>query len=239
MGFDRVAVPTDREWSDIETLNAALERLRARRRSQVSALEFPRAKIAWKLVGLQQVCLYRTVMLADACASSWNSGNTLGAMVAARALMETAAVLHDLEAQLTRFCADEDLDAVDDLVMRRTFATRLKDWDWETPATNIFTLLKKMEAPFKGITNVYELLCEFCHPNSLGTFHLFAALDRAELTTYFTEKCHDPEGHFGNIMLAFMLIKKVEHDVDRIDELLPVIVKLNEKVPLLRDKPTE
>lgn len=239
MGFDRFAVPTSREWSDIETLNATLERLRARRRSQVSGLEFPRAKIAWKLVGLQQVCLYRTVMLADACASSWNSGNTLGAMVAARALMETAAVLHDLEAQLTRFCADENLDAVDDLVMRRTFATRLKDWDWGAPATNILTLLGKMDPPFKGITNVYELLCEFCHPNSLGTFHLFSALDRTELTAYFTDKCQDPEGHFSNIILAFMLIEKVERDVDRIDDLLPVVVKLNEKLPLLRNKRTE
>ena len=55
------------------------------------------AKLAWKVTTYTEALLYRTIMLASGCVLNWNAGNFLCSVLAARALIETVALLLDFE----------------------------------------------------------------------------------------------------------------------------------------------
>lgn len=233
MGFARAPIEAvGGDWSDVEKINHALERLRGRRVFAVKREGIAgRAKVVWKIIGFQQVVLYRIVMLGDGCANAWNNANPLTAILCARALMETCALIYDFKSQLARLCGDGDFSGIDDLVMNRTFATRLKHWTDNgqgLEAVNILTLIKKMDVELKGALRHYEALSELCHPNSLGHNLLFGALDRDNSTLLLSdEDCMD-QGHLLHVLGCVGLFGLVESWMRRIDDLLPGVLDLSE-----------
>src|ERR1700730_9808776 len=91
IGFSRDAVDCSdgEDWSKVERYNACLERLLARRRSEVVVEgALAESKTTWRCAVLQQALLYRITMLATGCASAWNTGNVVCAILAGRALLE-------------------------------------------------------------------------------------------------------------------------------------------------------
>jgi hypothetical protein len=88
---DRLAEADRKLVGDI---NASLDRLSGLRAVEIAVSgKFARSKIAWKLATYQHVLLHRLIALMDGAAVAWNSRCTLSAMLSARALMETFAVM--------------------------------------------------------------------------------------------------------------------------------------------------
>src|SRR5579862_5058079 len=109
MGFVRSAVDhvgASADWADIEQSNAVLDRLQARR---VPEVRLGASKREWRIAVLQQAFLYRTIALAKGCADAWNAGNVLCSVLAARALLETIAVVEDFERQLSKLVEASNL----------------------------------------------------------------------------------------------------------------------------------
>jgi hypothetical protein len=85
---------TERDRKLVNRLNASLDRLSRMRALEIKVSgRFLRSKIAWKLAVYQHALLHRIVALMDGVAVSWNNECTLSAMLSARALMETLAVM--------------------------------------------------------------------------------------------------------------------------------------------------
>ena len=95
VGFKREAIELiGKDWADIEPHNDILERLRKRRLSAVRPEgSSARSTVVWKIVGFEQIILYRIVMLADGCADAWNAHNPLASVLCARALLESSAIV--------------------------------------------------------------------------------------------------------------------------------------------------
>jgi hypothetical protein len=87
--------------ASMREFNSALMRLAGRRLERIAiAGPLRKSKLAWMVATHQQPVLYRVVMLGSACALCWNAGNVLCAHLAARALIETVALLLEFEREL-------------------------------------------------------------------------------------------------------------------------------------------
>jgi hypothetical protein len=139
---------------------------------------FLRSKIAWKLATYQHALLHRVVALIDGAALAWNNRCILSAILSARALMETIAVMAEFEKQIAVLLEREDLGALDALVQRGTFASRDPEWLKEFPETkaiNAITYVEKFDKQLPGFKGHYDMLSERCHPNSTGHNFLFSS----------------------------------------------------------------
>jgi hypothetical protein len=228
-GFEKASL-NDKDAELVETINSTLTRLKDRRLKELTVSgPFLKSKLAWKVAGYQQAVLYRVVMLANGCALNWNANNTLCSILAARALMETVALLLDFEIQLQRLCNGSDFGGIDDLVNNRTFATRDAEWISQAPetkATNAVTFIDKLERLLPDARRYYDMLSEWCHPNSLGHYMFFATLDTETGTVTYSDQKHGQE-KLDVILGASLLILVVENSIVRLDEAILGLAELH------------
>lgn len=232
IGFSKESVmAVDGDWSSVSEINNVLERLRGRRRTEVRRTGvLAKSKVAWKVVVFQQTTLYRIVMLADGCAVMWNARNTLGSLLCARALFESVAMVWDFDKQVERFCEEENLKGVDDLVMNRTFATRLSrlyEKAESTKSVNVLGFIDKFDGLIAGAREHYDDLSEYCHPNSIGNHLMFSDLDVESEVVALSETRRFERGVFDHVFGVFAALGLVELSLDEIDSFVPIIARLN------------
>jgi hypothetical protein len=203
-------------------LNEALTRLHQRRRSEIEVTgRRARSKIAWKMETFCEAMLYRIVDLAESAALCWNADRVLGAMLNARAIVETVAVLYDYEQRIAQLLPAEDLAGVDAITMNRTFGSRDPDWIRDSPdlqAVNVITLIDKMNAKaLPGARSHYDRLSERCHPNSFGQHQMFSKTDYETGTVTFQDS---PSHQYAHAIIAGLtLLWFAENLLDRISAL--------------------
>jgi hypothetical protein len=205
----------------IKEINAGLYRLRAQRVDQITVEgRLIESKLAWKLAVYREAVLWRIVALTESVALNWNCDNVVGMYLPARALIETSALLLDLEHELKKHFASRDIAALDALLTSRTFATRDKKWiekDPQSEAINILTLIDRFDKRTdSGIRRHYDLMSERCHPNYLGHHQLYGTLDVDTGTTSFSET-KDIERHRDVILGATLLLLLEENCIDRLE----------------------
>ena len=205
----------------IKEINAGLHRLRAQRVDQIEVEgRLIESELAWKLAVYREAVLWRIVALTESVALNWNCDNIVGMYLPARALIETSALLLDLEQELKKHIASRDIAALGALLDSRTFATRDKKWIEENPqfeAINVLTLIDRMDKlTDSGVRGHYDLMSERCHPNYLGHHQLYASLDVETGTTSFSET-KNTEHHRDVILGATLLLLLDEHCIDRLE----------------------
>jgi hypothetical protein len=224
---------TERDRKLVNRLNASLDRLSRMRALEIKVSgRFLRSKIAWKLAVYQHALLHRIVALMDGVAVSWNNECTLSAMLSAPALMETLAVMAELERRVKRLLKEQDLSGLDALGQNGTFASRDPEWIKENPETravNITTYIDKFDKLFTGFRGHYDRLSERCHPNSLGHNFMFAKLDTNVGTVRFCKE-REPERNRELILAAVVLLPLVETLSARLDELIERVSDFQHRV---------
>jgi hypothetical protein len=234
--------PTHFIWDDrlteadkrlIGDLNRSLDRLNGLRALEITVSgKFAHSKIAWKLASYQHVLLHRLVALMDGAAVAWNSRCTLSAMLSARALMETFAVMAEFERRVTRLLKAEDLSGLDALAQNGIFASRDEDWIKENPETaaiSVLTYIDKFDKRAEGFRGHYDMLSERCHPNSLGHNFMFSTLDRTDGTVRFCDES-EPERNGQMILAALAPLPLVGSIMARLDELIDKVSDLHHRV---------
>ena len=233
MSFTRESIEAvgDR-WSDVEPFNQILDELRAARLPAVLRIgDAAISKVVWKIRGFAQVSLYRTVMLADGCADSWGRRNTLTSILCARALVETTALIFDFATRLKVLCDKADFTSIDQLVMNRTFATRLPEWLPDSgfaKSINVLTFIDQLAKTYKGIRGHYDRLSEICHPNYGGLQMMFAELDTDLGILNLDDRNLFNNGLLSHVLGGYMCIGVVERYLDEIEGLLPRVLELSE-----------
>jgi len=214
-------------------LNASLDRLSGLRAVEITVSgKFARSKIAWKLATYQHVLLHRLVALMDGAAVAWNNRCTLSAMLSARALMETFAVMAEFEQRVARFLKEEDLGGLDALAQNGIFASRDPEWFKENPETqavSVLTYINKFDKRAEGFRGHYDILSERCHPNSLGHNFMFSKLDRTDGTVrFFVER--EPARNGQMILAALAPLPLAESISARLDELIEKVSDFHHRV---------
>ena len=217
----------------IESLNQCLDRLNGLRAVEINiAGLFARSKIAWKLATWQHALLHRVVALMDGIAISWNNRCTLSAMLSARAFMETVAVLFDMETQVRRLLAEENVGGLDALAQRGTFATRdpvlLEDFP-DAQAVNVLGLIDKVDKAIPLFRKHYDSLSERCHPNALGHHFMFAKLDQSDGAVRYCDE-REPAHNAEMIVAALMVLPLIKNLSARLDNLIKEVSDLHHRV---------
>ncbi|MGJ5206371.1 hypothetical protein [Bradyrhizobium sp. HKCCYLR20261] len=244
----QLKAPTELQWDDrlsanereaVEEWNACIARLNEARAVEINiAGPFLRSRIAWKLATYQHALLHRVVALADGVAVNWNGRSVLGAMLCARALMETIAVFSFVERSAAALYEREDLGGLDAIGQNGTFATRdealLKEFP-ESKATNILTYVKRFdEEVLPGFGEHYDRLSERCHPNTSGHYFMFATLNRNEGRINYSDDAA-PQRSSGLILAALAVTPFVESLHPRMSDLVMKIADLQHRVAPLKD----
>lgn len=227
---DRLA-ETDREL--VGDLNTSLKRLNGLRALEINVSgKFARSKIAWKLAAYQHVLLHRLVALMDGAAVCWNNRCTLSAMLSARAVMETFAVMAEFERGVTRLLKEEDLGGLDALAQNGIFASRDEELIKENPKTaaiSVLTYIDKFNKRAEGFRGHYDMLSERCHPNSLGHNFMFSKLDRTDGTIRFCDE-QEPARNGQMILAALAPLPLVETISTRLDGLFEKVSDLHHRI---------
>ena len=234
--------PTHLIWDDrltetdknlVGELNTSLDRLSGLRAVEITVSgKFLRSKIAWKLATYQHVLLHRFVALMDGAAVAWNNRCTVSAMLSARALMETFAVMAEFERRVTRLLKEEDLGGLDALAQNGIFASRDEEMirdDPETKAINVITYVDKFDKIAKGFRGHYDMLSERCHPNAMGHNFMFSNLDRTDGTVRFCDE-REPGRNGKMILAALAPLPLVESLSARLDELIERVSELQHRI---------
>jgi hypothetical protein len=227
------------EKSLVNELNASIDRLDAGRAVEINASgPFLRSKIAWKLAVYQHVLLHRIVALMDGAALAWNNRSTLSAILTARALMETIAVMAHFEDSVREFLGREDLGALDAYVQRGTFASRDPKWIDEFPETkaiNVMTFVEKFDKRVPGFKGHYDILSERCHPNSSGHNFMFSKLNHSDASVSFSDE-REPGRNGQMILAALGPLPLIESMMTRLTKLLLDVADLHHrKQPIVSD----
>ncbi len=224
---------TEADKELVARLNSSLDRLNGLRAVEINVSgPFARSKIAWKLATYQHVLLHRIVALMDGAAVAWNNRCTLSAMLSARALMETFAVIAEFEARVDALFAQEDLSGLDALAQNGIFASRDPEWIKERPETkavSVLTYVDKFDKCAQGFRGHYDILSERCHPNSLGHNFMFAALDRSDGSVRFCDE-REPQRNAEMIMAALAPLPLIESISARLDGLIIKISDLHHRI---------
>jgi len=211
-------------------INQSLARLYFGRRPEIAVTgRLARSKIAWKIETFCEAMLYRIVALAEGAALCWNEENMLGAVLSARAIVETSAVLFDYEHQLVQMLRSNDLEAINAITMNRMFSSRDTEWVKESPdlqAVNVLTLIDKMDARLlPGARGHYDRLSERCHPNSFGQHQMFTRTDYKTRTVAFSDgrTLRDT----SSIVCGLLLLPLLENILKRVSELTEQVAELH------------
>jgi hypothetical protein len=223
------------EDDDRESLKGCNEALAGLRQRKVKAVlregDAGRSKGVWLIRGLQQILLYRVVMLTEGCAMAWNGRNPLAALLCARAMFETAAVLWDLQSQFAKMIERKHFSAIYNLARLHAHGTRLEEWITEhtgTKAFNALTLIDKMDAELKVAREIYDHLSEFCHPNYCGHHLIFSSLDTTNATLTLGDDIWETRNLLSTLIAALTFVNFVDDWLTRIDEQMPAILALSE-----------
>lgn len=239
--FDRDAVEAvGEEWVRAEKINEALKTLRELCLPVVERVgDYARSKIAWKLANYRMAMIYRGVSLGASATQLWNTRHVLTSVLAARALVETAALLRDFTDTCERALEASDLEQLNRVADDATFATRLKHWNEDSrfpPSKNVLTVLDRLDKKFGGIRGHYDRLSEFCHPNYLGHFAAFGKLDHdTGRVAYSFDKIFN-KGLLSHVFGGLLLTWLIEIDADRLANLIPKVAELqHQQNPVRRE----
>jgi hypothetical protein len=137
---------------------------------------------SWALRIYAQLWLHRSTELASGVCAEWNASRLLNAAVILRSLLETLAAFHAILEQGETFVRKGDLKALHQRVLKAMYGTRQgKDAQPELPdATNVLTLVDRLEKTFPQVRWYYDALCEIVHPNADG-MNLFGEVNHEDL----------------------------------------------------------
>jgi hypothetical protein len=128
-----------------------------------------------------------------------------------------------------------DFSAIDNEVMAVTFASRHSIFEGITiKAPNILGLIDRLDrylykgGPDKAVRDVYDFLCEFAHPNWVGTVGLFGKINEAEHAQYFSEENPLKKGVAAHVIAGLGSASIVQWCHVKVTELLPQVVEISE-----------
>ncbi|MES2318805.1 MAG: hypothetical protein V4631_15095 [Pseudomonadota bacterium] len=145
----------------------------------IAALPY-QSKIPFKVFSLRETLLHRASALASPAVTLLEAGNIVGGALLARAVIETAAVLFELQSKLDAFVKTPDAEVLDTFLMKGLFANRREEGGVKNAyyTSSILSSVDRLDKKSKGFRKTYDILSEFVHPNYDGVFGSFGAVDK-------------------------------------------------------------
>lgn len=210
----------------MEKVQVELERLRQSLLPSLEPLQITlNAKTPYKAVHFREALLWRTVELASSACELLKSGRIAAGITLVRGVAESAAAMRYLSETVQSFCQCENrsLQEVDEKLMRLLMGDRRNS---DMPdAINVLTMLKHANRTVPGVSDSYEILSEFAHPNWSGTCLLFSKIDSENHVVSFGVGQRSENSAKIAISSLHAALKIVSHAYDEIADFYPSFVE--------------
>ena len=223
---DAVMKPESVRW-----VNDLIARLSSRQLKQLIIQDQEtKFRVPGMIVAYGQSCLHRCLNLINASGRLLKSDDGPSAIILARSAIETVAAFVWFKKKIIQLIDEGDVVKIHDFVHATSFSTKLEHLieksGGEAKATNILTQIDGLKSLRAEARTEYDHLCEITHPNSLGTFLLFAKHDRkADVVEFFTGD-QFPDESFKWTVVAAQFARFLEDALDEIDKKLPALRKI-------------
>jgi hypothetical protein len=192
-------------------------------------------RIPFKAHLARAALIYRAVDITGAALDLVKKKRPTPAFVLSRCVFETAAVLYLLCQRLQRVVETNKLGNIDDFLNRIAVGGR-SEFQPEAPdgsiikSVRISNAIDKLSKEHKGLAREYGFMCEFAHPNFLGTLGSYGKLNKEQDFYSFSldasyENIPEPNVYGLNMLVVSLLIITIYQK--KVTEILP---KFNECV---------
>ena len=154
-----------------------------------------KSKIPFKIFSLKELLMHRMTALAESALELYESNRRVPSYLIVRATQETAAAVYNLRQKCSVYLDDKDLDALDDYLMKGLAGGR--DVTARVAAINVMTLVDKVDREYPGYREMYDLLCEYAHPNFYGVLDAFGKVNAEQLWVELGDEIQKPPPAFG------------------------------------------
>ncbi len=142
----------------------------------------PVAKTPMKVAVLVQSGIRRALELTDSMISDCNNSRFVPPFVSARAIFETALLLHDMADFVEDTTKSRDFTRVSDLderLMKALVGSKAEGFGDPTryQAPNVLTIAHRLSRQSKAFLDFYVGLSEFAHPNYSGMMGAYVTID--------------------------------------------------------------
>nr|WP_294516681.1 hypothetical protein [uncultured Rhodopila sp.] len=228
VAFERgIVVASGADWEDIQALNAVLETLEGRKKATLLRQgELQASKGAWWLALFEQAILHRILVLVSGALTLWDARNPVGAALSARSLLESGAVVLQIERQLSQLAASGKLADVDAYVADRAFS---QPGGWfeqarKTRPVDVPNAIDEADRASPGVRFCYDRLSEFASPEAIGQHAVFGAIDKTGSSAEFRDDESLDPSTFRLILDAARIIVPVAAALEAIDALVRKVV---------------
>lgn len=137
------------------------------------------SKLPFKALCLRELLLHRVAELAATAVTLFEARKSVAAAVLTRSIVETVAVVYDLDRALTRFNEDKDSKTFDSFLTQALLGSKRPDSLYQ--AKNVLTLIGHVDKVVPGFRKSYDILSEIAHPNHSGMLGSFGQFDERTL----------------------------------------------------------
>lgn len=165
------------------------------------------SKIPFMALSLRELLLHRASALATPAISLLEAGNSVGAAVLTRSLMETVALMFELHRKIDEFLTKRDEQSFGKFLMDSAFANRYEDGGElaEHYTRSIMTPIDNVNKKMKGFRATYDALSEYAHPNWSGVLGSFGTIDHEKYAIQFGSRIGGKALEIGAPALAATL----------------------------------
>ena len=191
--------------------------------------KFVTVKIPTKLAAVAGSLAWRAHDFASLACDLFDRKRIIPGAVIARSLMETVALFHMVHKKSRKALADKSLETLDEFLIRCMSGNRLNNGEPDSP--NVLTAIQslEMEPGCDRFSNFYASLCEFAHPNALGSFYAYSSYDNNSRALWFGQNRGLTKGNDLAFSVVFSL--EVLQDLQTcLTELVPSLVQLAKEV---------
>ena len=186
-------------------------------------------KAPYKAMVVREALIWRTEELGRGAYESFQRGDLASAILLTRGVVECTALMARLS-QVVFERASMSQAELDEVLSRMLLGWKSNEPDMQQ-AFNVLTLLKHLDKRFGPVTEAYEHLSEFAHPNWGGVTYLFSRTDREKFITYFgrfKDNTLAPRRHALNALAALLAIFELDYNLlaKTIEAWLPELEKL-------------
>jgi hypothetical protein len=224
VAFERgIVVASGADWEDIQALNAVLETLEARKKATLLRQgDLQASKGAWWLALFEQAILHRILILISGALTLWDARNPVAAALSARSLLESGAVVLQIERQLSLLAASGRLADIDAYVADRAFS---QPGGWieqarETRPVDVPHAIDEADRVSPGVRFCYDRLSEFAAPEAVGQHAVFGAIDKTGTSAEFRDDESLDPSTFRLILDAARIVVPVVAALEAIDALV-------------------
>jgi hypothetical protein len=183
------------------------------------------AKMPSKLAAVTGSLAWRAHDFAVLASDLFERKRVVPGAVIARSLMETTALFYFVQKKMAKAVSEKNLILLDDFLVRCMSGNRLGNGEPDAP--NILTAIQALdkEPGCDRYADFYSSLCEFAHPNALGSFYAYSSFDIESRAVWFGHNRGLTRG--GDVAFAVVFALEILLEFQRrVKEMMPRVLQL-------------